>query len=77
MVWFIAVQIVSWMADGHNSGRPHFWVELLTKHLFFITLLDNLRRIPLFLPIGKYLLPKLTVGIRDKHANFSREKVEW
>lgn len=56
--------------------KPHFWIELLTKHLFFITLLDNLRRVPLLLFTGKILLPKLTVGIRNKHSGYSRAKVE-
>lgn len=60
-----------------HTEDPHFWIELLTKHLFFITLLDNLRRVPLLLSIGKFLLPKLTVAVRDRHSGYSRAKVEW
>jgi len=50
-------------------------MNLLTKHLFFITLIDNLRRVPFLLSVGKYLLPKLTVGVRDKHSRYSKAKV--
>lgn len=64
------------LIDCHLE-EPHFWIELLTTHLFFITLLDNLRRVPLLLSIGKVLLPKLTVSIRNKHSSYSRAKVEW
>ena len=56
-------------------GEPHFWTELILKHLFFITLMDNLRRYAFLLALGRYLLPRWTVSIRDKHSGYSRRKV--
>ena len=51
-------------------------MEIILKHLFFITLLDNLRRYSLLLTIGKYLLPRWTVGIRNRHSGYSRAQVQ-
>ena len=48
---------------------------MIVDHLFFITVLDNLRRYPLIASIGKIILPRLTVGVRNKHVGYSREKV--
>ncbi|KAF9634223.1 Cytochrome P450 [Lasiodiplodia theobromae] len=56
-------------------GKPHFWQELILEHLFFVTVLDNLRRYPIVARIGKLLLPRFTVAIRDKHSGYSRDKV--
>ncbi|KAJ5961382.1 benzoate 4-monooxygenase cytochrome P450, partial [Penicillium vulpinum] len=57
-------------------GKPHHWSEMITSHLFFITLIDNLRRYPIFYYIGAFLLPKLTFSVRDQHSQFSRDKVD-
>jgi hypothetical protein len=48
---------------------------MIVQHLFYITVLDNLRRIPLCAALGKILLPRMTVEVRDRHAKYSREKV--
>ena len=48
---------------------------MIEEHLYFITILDNLRRYPLLAAIGKTILPRLTVGVRNKHTNYSRDKV--
>ncbi len=37
--------------------------------------MDNLRRIPLLVMIGKWLLPSLTIEVRNKHSGYSRAKV--
>lgn len=58
-----------------SQGEPHFWSEMVVGHLFFITLLDNLRRYPALATLGKKLLPRLTVSIRDKHSGYSRQLV--
>jgi hypothetical protein len=49
---------------------------MITSHLFFITLIDNLRRYPIFYYIGAFLLPKLTFSVRNQHSQFSRDKVD-
>ncbi|KAM5478039.1 orf9b protein [Microsporum canis] len=81
--WFemLAFDILGEMAFGEtfhciqNEGKPHHWSEMITSHLFFITLLDNLRRYPIFYYIGIFLLPKLTFSVRNQHSQFSRDKV--
>ncbi|KAI5250672.1 hypothetical protein E4T42_04852 [Aureobasidium subglaciale] len=79
--WFemIAFDILGEMAFGESfgcieSGKPHFWSELIEEHLFFITIVDNLRRYPLFVTLGRWIMP-LTASLRDKHTGLSREKV--
>ncbi|KAL9040569.1 MAG: hypothetical protein Q9214_004436 [Letrouitia sp. 1 TL-2023] len=57
------------------KGKPHFWPELILEHLFFITVVDNLRRYPLFVTVGKWLLPKFTVATRNKHSGYARNQV--
>ncbi|KAI4217467.1 MAG: hypothetical protein LQ351_000062 [Letrouitia transgressa] len=57
------------------KGKPHFWPELILEHLFFITVVDNLRRYPLFVTLGKWLLPKFTVATRNKHSGYARNQV--
>ncbi|KAL3417255.1 BCL4p [Phlyctema vagabunda] len=80
--WFemISFDILGEMAFGEGfhcveDGMPHFWSEMIVKHLFFITVLDNLRRYPMIAAIGRWLLPQLTVSVRNKHCGFSRRKV--
>lgn len=48
---------------------------MIVEHLFFVTVLDNLRRYPLIAALGRKLLPRLTVAVRDQHSGYSREKV--
>ncbi|KAL0938283.1 benzoate 4-monooxygenase cytochrome p450 [Colletotrichum truncatum] len=81
--WFemIAFDILGEMAFGESfhcieTGKPHFWSDMIVEHLFFVTVLDNLRRFPLLAAIGKVLLPKLTVSVRDRHSGYSRDKVQ-
>ncbi|KAL6915492.1 hypothetical protein FSST1_006987 [Fusarium sambucinum] len=80
--WFemIAFDILGEMAFGETfhcieKGKPHYWSDMVVEHLFFITVLDNLRRFPLIAAIGRRLLPKLTVRVRDRHSGYSRDKV--
>ncbi|KAH6674968.1 benzoate 4-monooxygenase cytochrome P450 [Halenospora varia] len=80
--WFemLAFDILGEMAFGETfncvkNGKPHHWSEMITEHLFFITVLDNLRRYPIIAAIGKFLLPKVTVSVRNQHSQFSRDKV--
>jgi len=58
-----------------NTGKPHFWQQMVSEHLFFITVVDNLRRYPFVRQIGQWILPSLTVAVRDKHTGYSRQKV--
>ncbi|KAI1380472.1 cytochrome P450 [Hypoxylon crocopeplum] len=79
--WFemIAFDILGEMSFGENfgsvaQGHPHFWSEMFTEHLFAITVVDMLRRYPLFVTLGKLVLP-LTTALREKHTALSRSKV--
>ncbi|KAI1818680.1 cytochrome P450 [Poronia punctata] len=79
--WFemIAFDILGEMSFGESfgsvaQGHPHAWSEMFTEHLFAITVIDMLRRYPLFVTLGKLLLP-LTTNLREKHTRLSRDKV--
>ncbi|KAI4871132.1 cytochrome P450 [Hypoxylon rubiginosum] len=73
------------MAFGEGFGcvetdayeeEPHHWIDLIFEHLLEITLVDNLRRFILLATIGKWVLPWLTVRVRNKHSGYSRAKVQ-
>ena len=57
-------------------GEPHFWSEVITSHLFFITVLDNLRRYPWLVNIGKLVLPWVTTAVRDRHSGYTRQQLD-
>ncbi|KAI1858902.1 uncharacterized protein JN550_012361 [Neoarthrinium moseri] len=80
--WYemIAFDILGEMAFGESfdcitNGKSHFWSDMVVEHLFFVTVLDNLRRYPLVSALGRRLLPALTIGVRERHSGYSREKV--
>ena len=81
-VWYemLAFDILGEMAFGESfhcieEGKPHFWQQMIAKHLYFITVVDNLRRYPLVRWLGVKLLPWLTVDIQKKHSGYSRAKI--
>lgn len=51
-------------------------MELILKHLLEVTLVDNLGRLWLLDMLGRWLLPSLTSGVREKHSRYSRQKVQ-
>ena len=72
----VAFDIVGEMTLGDSfhcieNGEPHSWQQMIAKHLFFITVVDNLRRYPLVRWLGRNLVPWLTVGFQNKHSGFS------
>ncbi|KAB8216388.1 cytochrome P450 [Aspergillus novoparasiticus] len=79
--WYemVAFDILGEMAFGQSfqsvkSGKLHFWSEIIVNHLYFITLIDNLRRLPLVVPLARLLWPS-TVAVRNKNSEYSRQKV--
>ena len=81
--WYemVSFDILGEMAFGESfhcveKAEPHFWPALILEHLFFITLVDNLRRYPLLVTLGKFILPRWTVAVRNKHSGFSKQQVE-
>lgn len=69
------------MAFGESFGcveseKHHFWLDLILEHLFEITLLDNMGRIPILDSLTSYVLPWLTTRVRAKHQRYSRAKVQ-
>ena len=82
MMWYemIAFDILGEMAFGESfqcieNEKPHEWQKMIAKHLFLITVVDNLRRYPLLLWLGRTLLPWLIIEVRNKHTNFCRGKI--
>ncbi|KAI1355387.1 cytochrome protein [Xylaria sp. FL0043] len=81
--WFemATFDILGEMAFGESfhcveNGEHHFWLDLILEHLLEITLVDNLRRFPFLATLGKWILPSLTVKVRNKHTGYSRKKVQ-
>ncbi|KAK5631624.1 hypothetical protein RRF57_007338 [Xylaria bambusicola] len=81
--WFemATFDILGEMAFGEGfhcveTGKHHFWLDLILEHLLEISLVDNLRRFPFLATLGKWILPSLTVKVRNKHTGYSREKVQ-
>lgn len=75
----VAFDILGEMAFGQSfeciiRGEPHYWQEMILKHLYFITVADNLRRLPFALTLARFLAPVLT-AVRNKHSQFTRDKV--
>ncbi|QQK45611.1 Cytochrome P450, E-class, group I [Penicillium digitatum] len=81
--WYemLAFDILGEMAFGESfhcieREEHHFWIKLILDHLLEITLVDNLRRFGILATVGKLLLPRLTVQVRNRHSGYSRAKVE-
>lgn len=60
----------------HPTENHHFWLELILDHMVEVTLLDNLRRLPLLSILSRYFLAPLTARVRRKHVGYSRAKVQ-
>ncbi|EMF14032.1 cytochrome P450 [Sphaerulina musiva SO2202] len=80
--WYemIAFDSVGEMAFGQSfgsikAGTPHSWSELIVEHLYFITLADNLRRLPLVVTLWRLLFPS-TLAHQNQNSRYSRKKVE-
>ncbi|KAI0870729.1 cytochrome P450 [Hypoxylon argillaceum] len=75
----VAFDVLGEMAFGQSfnciaRGEPHYWQEMIFKHLYFVTVADNLRRLPFVLTVARVLAPILT-AVRNKHSQFTRDKV--
>lgn len=75
----VAFDILGEMAFGKSfecivRGEPHFWQEMILDHLYFVTVADNLRRLPFALTVARLLAPVLT-AVRNKHSQYTRDKV--
>lgn len=58
------------------TEHHHSWMDLILKHLFEVTLVDNLRRVQALTILGRWLLPSLTSAVREEHSMYSRAKVQ-
>ncbi|KAF2020312.1 cytochrome P450 [Aaosphaeria arxii CBS 175.79] len=80
--WFqyLSFDIFGEMAFGESFGcveqeRSHYWLDLVLGHMLVITIMDNVRRIPLALFLARSIPSKWTVGIRNVFSRFAHEKV--
>ncbi|KAI3322257.1 cytochrome P450 [Xylariaceae sp. AK1471] len=62
--------------DCIKTNHHHSWMNLILKHLFEVTMVDNLRRIKILEIVGKWLLPSLTSSVREEHSMYSRARVQ-
>lgn len=72
--WFIRKPTTGKHLTRNSVGKPHFWSEMIVGHLFFITVADNIRRLPLGPTFGRLVAP-LTSSIKDRHTGYTRDKV--
>lgn len=77
----VTFDILGEMAFGESfhcieKEKHHPWIHLILSHLLEITLVDNLRRFSLLATLGKWLLPGLTISVRNQHSNDARRKVK-
>ncbi|RYO91163.1 hypothetical protein DL766_000129 [Monosporascus sp. MC13-8B] len=79
--WFemVSFDVLGEMAFGESfgsieSGHTHFWSDLVVEHLYFITLADNLHRLPILPTLARILFLKLLV-VRNKNSQYARAQV--
>jgi hypothetical protein len=48
---------------------------MVVDHLYFITLIDNLRRFPLLVALTKLFFPS-HLAVRNRNSEYSRDQVE-
>ena len=77
----IAFDILGEMSFGESFGcvqseKVHGWIDILLRNVKEVIIADNLRRVRVLELIGKWLLPWVVSGVRNKHADFSRAKVQ-
>ncbi|KAL8737125.1 MAG: hypothetical protein Q9181_001996 [Wetmoreana brouardii] len=80
--WYemVSFDVLGEMAFGQSfgcvrNGKPHFWAELILEHLYFITLANNLRRLPLLRKLAKIFFPS-TMAVQNKNSQYSRKQVD-
>ncbi|KAF4910857.1 Cytochrome P450 monooxygenase BOT4 [Colletotrichum fructicola] len=80
--WYemVAFDSLGEMAFGESfhsvqAGKPHSWSEIIVSHLYFITLIDNLRRLPFVARLARLLFPS-TLAVQNQNSQYSRRKVE-
>ncbi|KAI6082029.1 cytochrome P450 [Hypoxylon rubiginosum] len=80
--WFEmnSFDILGEMAFGESfhsldTGNLHFWAAIVLEHLYFITLIDNLRRIGWLAKTVGYLIPS-SLLTRNQNSVYSRQQVE-
>ncbi|KAK1724060.1 cytochrome P450 [Colletotrichum acutatum] len=69
----------AFQSEGLNMTKwfemPHSWSEIIVSHLYFITLVDNLRRLPFVARVARVLFPS-TLAVQNQNSQYSRKKVE-
>ncbi|CAG8976723.1 hypothetical protein HYALB_00012521 [Hymenoscyphus albidus] len=80
--WYkiVGFDILGKMAFGESfhcleNGKTHFWSDLIEEHLYLITLIDNLSRLPLLATMAKIFFPS-TLVVQNQNSAFSRKQVE-
>ncbi|KAE8143178.1 cytochrome P450 [Aspergillus pseudotamarii] len=76
----VGFDILGEMAFGESfhsleDGKPHFWSDLVEDHLYLITLIDNLSRLPFVATIAKIVFPS-TLVVQNQNSQYSRAQVE-
>lgn len=59
---------------GLESGKPHFWADIVLEHLYLINLVDNLRRVGWIARLFGCLVPASLIR-RNRNSQYSRRLV--
>ncbi|RJE20956.1 Cytochrome p450, partial [Aspergillus sclerotialis] len=80
--WYemVGFDILGEMAFGESfhsieDGKPHFWSDLIENHLYLITLIDNLSRLPFVATVAKIIFPT-TLVVQNQNSEYSRRQME-
>ncbi|KAK8080612.1 Cytochrome P450 [Apiospora hydei] len=81
-VWYEmnSFDILGEMAFGESfhsldTGKPHFWADIVLEHVYFITIVDNIRRIGWLAAALGFLIPSALLT-RNQNSAYSRQQVE-
>ncbi|KAL0764153.1 hypothetical protein CaCOL14_013206 [Colletotrichum acutatum] len=70
--WF---EMVAFDSLGEMAFGESFHSVKAVSHLYFITLVDNLRRLPFVARVARVLFPS-TLAVQNQNSQYSRKKVE-
>ncbi|OTA61603.1 cytochrome P450 [Hypoxylon sp. EC38] len=76
--WFEmnSFDILGEMAFGESfHSNLHFWAAIILEHVYFINLIDNVRRIGWLAKLFGYLIPS-SLLTRNQNSAYSRQQVE-
>lgn len=60
--------------EQHLSGHTHAWSDLIAEHLYFITLADNIHRMPVVPTLFRAFFPS-TLAVENRNSQYARAQI--